>query len=215
MSALKDHHRHHDDHGHHEPVPQAFDGPVPLTTQAAEGLRRRRFTVAEIEAMVEAGIMEEDERVELIGGELVPMSAKGIRHERLKTFLMMELARKLPDHLAFTPETTFRLSEDTFLEPDFALYDKADGLEGLNGATCLLAIEVGDSSLAYDRGRKAAIYAAFGLRELWVVDAVRLQTRILREPTPTGYRRVIDHDADAALSPDAIRSLSLRLADFS
>ena len=46
-------------------------------TMAAEGLPRRRFTVAEVEAMVAAGVMEEDERVELIGGELVPMSPKG------------------------------------------------------------------------------------------------------------------------------------------
>src|SRR5260370_1453118 len=50
-------------------------------TRAAEGLPRRRFTVAEVEAMVEAGVMEEDERVELIGGELVPMSPKGNQHE--------------------------------------------------------------------------------------------------------------------------------------
>jgi hypothetical protein len=47
---------------------------APRLTRAAEGLPRRRFTVAEVEAMVEAGIMDEDERVELIGGELVPMS---------------------------------------------------------------------------------------------------------------------------------------------
>jgi hypothetical protein len=57
---------------------------VPLhsrSTEAAEGLPRRRFTVAEVEAMVEAGIMDEDERVELIGGELAPMSPKGNQHE--------------------------------------------------------------------------------------------------------------------------------------
>jgi hypothetical protein len=52
-----------------------------LTTSAAEGLPRRRFTIAEVEAMVAAGVMEEDERVELIGGELVPMSPKGNHHE--------------------------------------------------------------------------------------------------------------------------------------
>ena len=84
------------------------------TTQAAEGLLRRPFSVAEIDAMVAAGIMDEGERVELIGGELVPMTAKGIRHERLKTFIMMELARKLPEDLAFTPETTFRLPRIRF-----------------------------------------------------------------------------------------------------
>ena len=53
-------------------------GSAARVTSAAEGLPRRRFTVAEVEAMVAAGVMEEDERVELIGGELVPMSPKGI-----------------------------------------------------------------------------------------------------------------------------------------
>ena len=57
-------------------------------TTAAEGLPRRRFTVAEVEAMVAAGVMEEDERVELIGGELVPMSPKGNEHEVVKIALL-------------------------------------------------------------------------------------------------------------------------------
>ncbi|WP_206453441.1 Uma2 family endonuclease [Aurantimonas marina] len=187
-----------------------LDPPEPRTTQAAEGLRRRPFTVAEIEAMVRAGIMHEHEHVELIGGEIVPMSPKGIRHERLKTFVNRELARQLPDDLAFTPETTFRLSSDTFLEPDFVVYDKAVGLEGLNGATCLLAIEISDTSLTWDRGRKAEIYAAFGIEELWVVDAVRLETRVHRQPTPTGYRLVSDHAA-AASALQALRVPRLRL----
>ena len=51
---------------------------APRLTRAAEGLPRRRFTVAEVEAMVGAGILDADERVELIGGELVPMSPKGL-----------------------------------------------------------------------------------------------------------------------------------------
>ncbi len=55
------------------------------TTTAAEDLPRRRFTIAEVEAMVAAGVMDEDERIELIGGELVPMSPKGFAHEAVKT----------------------------------------------------------------------------------------------------------------------------------
>ena len=57
---------------------------LPVTTQAAEGLPRRRWSVAEIEEMVAKGIIAEDERFELIGGEVVPMSPKGNRHELLK-----------------------------------------------------------------------------------------------------------------------------------
>ena len=58
------------------------------STQAAEGLPRRRFTVADVEEMIAAGLMDEDERVELIGGELVPMAAKGNRHEIVKVALL-------------------------------------------------------------------------------------------------------------------------------
>ncbi|MCD2471937.1 Uma2 family endonuclease [Jiella sp. MQZ9-1] len=174
---------------------------------------RRAFTVAEIDAMVRTRNMDEHEHVELIGGELVPMSSKGIRHERLKTFVNMELARQLPSGIAFTPETTFRLSVDTFLEPDFVLSEKFVGLEGLNGETCLLAVELGDSSLAYDQGRKASIYAGFGIRELWVIDAVALETRMLREPTPAGYRQITDFKTEVAVTPALVPDLALKLSD--
>ena len=63
--------------------------PMPRTTMAAEGLPRRPFTVAELEAMVAAGILEEDERIELIGGEVVPMSPKGNQHEVVKAALIV------------------------------------------------------------------------------------------------------------------------------
>jgi Uma2 family endonuclease len=90
--------------------------PAPrITTTAAEGLPRRRFTVTEMEQMTAAGIIEEDERIELIGGEIVPMSPKGNHHEVLKTALTIYWARQLPTDLLFTTETTFRLSEDTYL----------------------------------------------------------------------------------------------------
>ncbi len=71
-------------------------GSAVRVTSAAEGLPRRRFTVAEVEAMVAAGVMEEDERVELIGGELVPMSPKGNRHEVVKTALLAQWYRASP-----------------------------------------------------------------------------------------------------------------------
>ena len=176
-------------------------GSAARVTSAAEGLPRRRFTVAEVEAMVAAGVMEEDERVELIGGELVPMSPKGIRHEVLKKALLRIWYRVASDDIDLVPETTFRLSEDTYLEPDVIIYPRTSGLRGLTGANVLLVVEIADSSLRYDVGRKAALYASFGIRELWVIDAVRLTTRIFREPAVDGYRDVSDFGSTDQLSP--------------
>jgi Uma2 family endonuclease len=170
-------------------------------TTAAEGLPRRRFTVAEVEAMVAAGVMEEDERVELIGGELVPMSPKGNQHEVVKTALLDRWIRIRPDECRLTPETTFRLSADTCLEPDVVIYSRSTGLKGLTGPSALLVVEIADSSLHYDMGRKAALYASFGVRELWVIDAVKLATRIFRAPSESGYGETRDFDASDRLVP--------------
>ena len=161
---------------------------VTLTTTAAEGLPRRRFTVADLEAMVAAGILDANERVELIGGELVPMSPKGNHHEVLKAALLKRWYRAAPDGFGLVPETTFRLSEDTYLEPDVVIYPRASGIRGLSADSALLVVEIADSSLRYDIGRKAALYASFGIRELWVIDAIRLTTRVFRDPAADGYR---------------------------
>jgi Uma2 family endonuclease len=185
-----------------------------LTTTAAEGLPRRRFTVDELYRMTEAGILHEDERIELIGGEIVPMSPKGRHHEILKAALMLHWARALPSDLLFVTETTFRLTEDTYLEPDFVFYPEASGWTGLNAETARLVVEVADSSLGYDLGRKASLYAGFGIAELWVIDAVKLNTRIHRDPGSTGYRSVSDFASNQRLVPAATSALAVTLAEL-
>ena len=185
------------------------------TTHAADGLERRAFTIRDIEQMVEAGVIDRDERFELIGGEIVPMSPKGIRHERLKQWLNYQLIRGLSDDYRTIPETTFRLSEDTFLEPDFVVYPTEAGLEGLKGNTCLLAIEVADSSLAYDRGRKSEIYASFGIVELWVMDVNTMTTHMFRKPTRHSYSEKADMPVGAQLVPLFDEGFSINLEDYS
>ena len=152
------------------------------TTMAAEGLPRLALTVDDVYRMVEAGILDENERVELIDGELVPMSPKGNRHEVLKAQLNLFFARHVPQNVMFVPETTFRLSETTYLEPDFVFYNSEQALADLRGDSSLLVVEVADSSLSYDRGRKARLYASFGVPELWVIDAVKLAAYVYRGP---------------------------------
>ena len=186
--------------------------PAPLkTTREAEGMPRRRFTVDEVMAMTRAGILQEHERIELIGGEIVPMSPKGGLHEAMKTALTIFWARRLPDDLLFTTETTFRLSRDTYLEPDFVFYPKEGGWNGLNAGTAKLVVEVADSSRSYDLGRKAKLYAGFGIVELWVIDAAKLTTRIHREPRPEGYGLMSDHRAGDRLVPTHAPDLAVTL----
>jgi Uma2 family endonuclease len=190
-------------------------GSVVRVTTAAEGLPRRRFTVAEVEAMVAAGVMDEDERVELIGGELVPMSPKGNHHEVMKRALVDRWIRMRPLEIHVAPETTFHLSEDTYLEPDVVVYPRTSGLRGLTSANVLLVVEIADSSLRYDIGRKAALYASFGIRELWVIDAVRLTTRVFRDPAAGGYRNASDPGPAERLTPlIAPEAFALRLDEL-
>jgi len=181
-------------------------------TQAAEGLVRRRWTVAEIERMVEAGIIDPDERFELIGGEVVPMASKGIRHETYKNALNLYWARRLPNDVKFAVETTFRMSEDTFVEPDIVFFRSSDGLANLAPATALLAVEVADTSLGWDLGRKALIYAGFGVREVWVIDAKSLTTHVLRHPGLEGYREHLEHADTQELVPAFAPGLAVTLS---
>lgn len=185
-----------------------------ITTQAAEGLMRRRWSVAEIEAMVAAGILDEDERFELIGGEVVPMSPKGIRHELVKNTLMIHWAQRLPPDMRMALETTLNLNQDTVVEPDVVFYRTADGLAALSPATALLVVEIADSSLSYDLNRKRVLYAVNSVQELWVIDAVTLETRIHRQPRLDTYTEVIDIPADGTLTPGFAPALAVSLASL-
>ena len=183
-------------------------------TRSAEGLPRRAFTVADVERMVEVGLIGPNERLELIGGEIVPMSPKGIRHERLKQWINIWLVQRLAPDYQVIGETTFRLAPDTYLEPDFIVYGKDTDLEELRGDTCLLAIEIADSSLSYDLGRKGEVYAAFGVREMWVINARTLNTHIHRDPTPTGYRTVLQKEPEDALTAKLVPGQTLKLTEY-
>jgi Uma2 family endonuclease len=186
------------------------------TTQAAEGLPRRPWTVAEIRHLVELGVIAEDERFEMIGGELVPMSPKGNHHEVLKKQLQQHwipLIKGGP--IDVITETTLYYSDDSFLEPDFFFWPRSIKLADISAATALLIAEVAESSLSYDRSRKASIYAGLGLREYWVFDAVKLVTHVYREPGPAGYASVTAFASDQLLTPLLMPELAVRLDELS
>jgi len=88
-------------------------------------------------------------------------------------------------------------------------------LRGLSGESVLLVVEIAGSSLRYDIGRKAALYAGFGIRELWVIDAAKLMTRVFRMPSDQRYGETRDFGASDRLMPLlASGAFSLRLEDL-
>lgn len=190
-------------------------GSLPATTQAAEGLPRRRWSVAEIEAMVAKGIIDEDERFELIGGEVVPMSPKGVRHEVVKKALQQHwfpLIAGSPVDLI--TETTLYIAVDEFREPDFLFWPRSIALKDVTAASALLIVEVADTSLSYDLRTKAPAYGCLGLPEYWVINAKTLVTAIHRQPGPDGYPTPREAGQAELLEPLHAPFLAVRLTDL-
>ena len=189
-------------------------------TTAAEGFPRRAFTVEDISRMIEAGIIREDEKFELIEGEIVMMAAKGIAHERIKSALVIAVVRALPDDLTVGVEATLRLTDTVMLEPDIAVFPKrlfkksSTGFAQLDPGEARLVIEVSVSSLAYDKGLKARLYARHRVREFWVVDGNERTTWVHTGPSGDGWLSVVKCGPQDALISSALPGFSIRLGEI-
>jgi Uma2 family endonuclease len=185
-------------------------------TTAAEGFPRRAFTVEDVTRMMDAGVIREDERFELVEGEIVMMSAKGIAHERIKSALTVAISRALPDHLTIAVEATLRLSDTLMLEPDVAvfpktLFQKSTSFVQLDRGEAHLIIEVAATSLAYDKDLKARLYARHGVREFWVIDANSRSTWVHTGPSGDEWSSIVQRGPEVSLTTPALPAFSLRL----
>jgi Uma2 family endonuclease len=158
------------------------------TTQAADGLPRWCWTVAEVERLAAAGFFTEYDQFELLGGEIVPMmSPAGRRHETIRIKLARRMTRLAREELMVAQEPQFNLSPDTFVKPDILVHPDAIQTYDLQGADALLVIEVAETSLSYDLKTKLSLYASHGVREYWVINAITLMTNVYRQPAGTAY----------------------------
>jgi Uma2 family endonuclease len=181
------------------------------TTQAADGLPRWRWTVAEIERMAEDGYFRDDERFELVGGDIVPMSPKGRRHEIIRTRLTFHFFQLSPKDIFVASEPQFNLDDDTYLNPDILVQPFAMETPDVRGGDALLVVEIADTSLRYDLNTKATIYAAYGVREYWVINAITLTTKVYREPSGKVYDAVEEVAPGDTLTPALAPALAISL----
>ena len=159
----------------------------------ATEIAKYRFTVAEYQRMSEAGIFREDDRVELIDGEIVEMAPIGIRHSGCVAALNALLVPAAANRVVVFVQSPIDLNKRTEPQPDLALLKPREDFYRAvrpNAADVLLAIEVADSSLEYDRGVKAALYARAGIPEYWLVNLRDNVIEAYREPQRSAYRVV-------------------------
>jgi len=164
-----------------------------VETETVVELKRRKFTVDEYYRLVDAGILMEDDRVELIRGEIIEMSPIGDPHNAAISRLSHFWMRLVNSAALVWVQNSFHLFEDTEPQPDILIVKyRADHYRhgGVHPGDVLLVMEVADTSLAYDRGTKAPLYGRAGIPEAWVWDLDGERLYVHRDPGPDGYQSI-------------------------
>ena len=172
--------------------------------------RRRLFNVDEYYAMAEAGILAEDDRVELLDGEIIAMAPIGSRHASCVDRLSEMLFEKLGRRAILRVQGPVRLDNSTEPQPDLLLLERRDYSEGHPGPDdVLLLIEVSDTTAGFDRNEKLSLYARSGIREVWIVDLPAQSVGVHTEPTGSEYGNSSVVGRDECLVPAAFGDVGL------
>ena len=179
-------------------------------------IQRWLFTVQQYHLMSEAGILREDERLELIEGEIIQMAAIGTRDASC----VNRLARRfnlIPEDLAtFAIQNPVQLTERTEPQPDVVLLEpRADYYATAHPipSEVLLLVEVSDNTVNYDRNIKVPIYARSGIQEVWLVDLVENCLEVYRQSSPNGYSLMLKFWRGQQVAPLAFPDLEVSV-DF-
>jgi Uma2 family endonuclease len=177
---------------------------------------RRTLTVDEYRKIGAAGVFREDDRIELIEGELIKMAPIGGRHLRLVNVLSGILAREARTSAVVSTQNPVSLPPDNEPQPDIALltpeFTQRD--EVPTARDVLLIVEISDTTLDYDRDTKVPLYGRFGVPEVWVIDAQTETVSIYLDPGPKGYRRLLTPDKDETLTPTLLPEVKVRLSEI-
>ncbi|MBI4493890.1 MAG: Uma2 family endonuclease [Chloroflexi bacterium] len=153
--------------------------------------KRRRFTVADYHRMARAGILNEDDRVELIDGEVIEMPPLGPRHAGCVNHLTRLFVQALGEAAVVTIQNPVRLGQHDEPQPDVAiLRPRADFYASRHPCPedVFLLVEVAETSASLDRRLKLPRYAGSNIPEVWLVDLKQQTITAYRDPSPSGYR---------------------------
>jgi Uma2 family endonuclease len=158
------------------------------------------LTGEDVLAMTRDGVLPEGRGYELIEGVLVKMAAQHDPHVKMIGQLLRRLNIMLPEECFVASAPSIFLSENTMLEPDIAIYPLSMKSTDVRGPDLALVIEVSDTTLRNDLGKKAALYAAHGVRDYWVVDVTGERLHRHSGPGANGYADISINGPGEAVS---------------
>ena len=174
---------------------------------------RKLFNVAEYHKMIEAGVLHEDDRLELLGGEIVAMSPIGSRHAACVDRLNRLFTKRLGDSVIVRVQNPVELSDESEPQPDLSLlkprtdfYSEAHP----QSSDIYLLVEVADTTTNYDRRVKLPFYARAGIIEVWLIDLEAQKIEVYREPSAQGYRQMQTVERGQSLRIQAFPDVELK-----
>lgn len=187
-----------------------------MSAQAIVDLARRRFTADEYQRMGQTGILDEDDRVELLDGEIVQMTPIGPVHASIVDRLTRLLVQRLGDRAVVRVQNPIRLNPHSEPQPDLVVArDRADFYASSHPAPddVLLVVEVADSSLALDRAVKMPLYARARVPEVWLIDLAARVVVVHRDPRGGAYADVHTASPDEQLRIEALDDVAVTVTD--
>jgi Uma2 family endonuclease len=164
------------------------------------------FTYKDLLAMEQAGILDENERIELIGGQIYVMTTKP-PHAFCVTEMGEELINAFREQAKLINQNPLRLSDDIndkeLPQPDLMLVKRQLYLDHPKPQDVLLLVEVSDSTYNKDKNQKLPLYAQVGITEVWIVNLIARRLEVYMSPKQGDYQRKETHELTATLAPSA------------
>jgi Uma2 family endonuclease len=156
-------------------------------------ITRHKFSTKDYHQMIEIGILDEDDRVELIDGEIVGMAAIGSHHAACTKKSNAFFTNRLGNRVIVSVQDPISLEDGTEPEPDIALLHLADHFYAKQHPTpadIFFILEIADTSFLYDKEVKLLKYARAGIIESWLLDLTNEEILACRSPSANGYQNI-------------------------
>ncbi|HEV7401364.1 MAG TPA: Uma2 family endonuclease [Chthoniobacteraceae bacterium] len=174
-----------------------------------------RFSVEEYNKMGEAGIFGPEDRVELLDGEILIMSPIGLRHILAVTWIVDWFGDHGRKRYSISPGNPVFLHDYSEPQPDIMLVPRVRRMAHKSRPNeVFLLVEVSESSLSFDRGRKRKAYAQAGVREYWIVNLEEDVLQVFRQPEGENYAVTLRFALGESVSPLAFEDLMVPVAEI-